>query len=286
MIMGAEEAAPCRHAGAPPSAVVSSVSRLITDLASEESLLGRYGLTAQEYREALPAAIEGIRGSMSASVGDRRHFLATIFEGMVESGHITALEKPTYGKDTVYRLTISGYGDIAVIQKGCPDGAHSSVRWTVPDWAKETYLWWLCDSMTYEPGEHVSKGVNRLRQRFFGDTPGTVDGVIFHNHLCGRGQRPCPKAANSAVFGGIKTPPPCIYVMPDREPHTEASADEWNWNGTQQRFFPTVLLGAFGIPAEKAPAFTGHIGFQRRAGALRTTITSRYGGIRVTTSRS
>lgn len=51
--MGAEEAAPCRHAGAPPSAVVSSVSRLITDLASEESLLGRYGLTAQEYREAL-----------------------------------------------------------------------------------------------------------------------------------------------------------------------------------------------------------------------------------------
>ncbi|MFQ6397624.1 hypothetical protein ACLMAJ_29790 [Nocardia sp. KC 131] len=279
--MGAEEAAPCRHAGAPPTAVVDSVSRLITDLSSEENLLGRYGLTSQEYREALPAAIEGIRGSMSASVGDRRLFLGTLFEGMLANGHIVGLEKPTYGDDTVYRLTTKEHGDVAVIQKGCPDGAHS-VRWSVPDWAQETYLWWLCDSMRYEPGEHISKGVNRLRQRFFGELPGTVDGVIFHNQLCGRGQRPCPKAANSAAFGGIEAPPPCVYVMPDRE----VSADEWNWNGTQQRFFPTILLGAFGIPEEKAQSFTGHIGFQRRASTLRTTITSRYGGIRVTTSRS
>jgi hypothetical protein len=99
--MGFEEAAPCRHAGAPPAAVVESVSRLITDLASKESVLGQYGLTAQEYREALPAAIEGMRGSMSASVGDRRQFLGALFEGMLAEGHIDRLEKPVYGDDTV-----------------------------------------------------------------------------------------------------------------------------------------------------------------------------------------
>ncbi|MBF6150211.1 hypothetical protein [Nocardia nova] len=277
--MGFEEAAPCRHAGAPPAAIVDRISRLIAELPSNESVLRQYGLTVQEYQEALPAAIEGMRGSMSASVGGRRQFLGTLFEGLLAEGHIDRLEKPVYGDDTVYRLTIGGFGDVAVIQKGCPDGAHSSVRWSVPPWARETYLWWLCDSMRYEPGEHIAKGVNRLRKRFFSDLPGTLDGVIFHNHLCGHGQRECPKADRAATLGGITIPPPCIYVMPD----AQDGAQEWNWNGTQTRVFPTVLLGAFGIPTEQVPSYTGYVGFQRRADALRTTITSRYGGVRTTT---
>ncbi|MFD6463812.1 hypothetical protein, partial [Streptomyces roseolus] len=125
--MGAEEAAPCRHAGAPPQAIVDNVSKVIQDLGLESDLLGRYGLTTGEYRAALPAAIEGLRGSMSASVADRKDFLAGVFRDMLEGGFIDRLESPKYGADTVYRLTIGEYGDIAVIQKGCPDGRHSSV---------------------------------------------------------------------------------------------------------------------------------------------------------------
>lgn len=278
--MGAEEAAPCRHTGAPPQAVLDSVSKLIQNLGVEGELLGRYGLTSEEYRAALPAAIEGLRGSMSASVADRKEFLAGVFRSMLEGGFIHGLESPKYGRDTVYRLTIDGYGDIAVIQKGCPDGAHSSVTWSVPDWARETYLWWLCDSMRYEPGEHIAKGVNRLRQRFFDDYPDTVSGVIFHNHLCGSGRRRCPKI--TAAPGVIDAPPPCLYVMPDRQD----DASQWNWDGNQKRFFPSVLLGAFGVVREQVPYFTGHIGFQRRGGSLRTTITSRFGPGRASTFRS
>ncbi|MFF0637967.1 hypothetical protein ACFYTS_36365 [Nocardia sp. NPDC004151] len=274
--MGAEEAAPCRHAGAPPQVIVDSVSKLIQDLAIENDLLGRYGLTAGEYHAALPAAIEGLRGSMSASVADRKEFLASVFRSMLEGGFIDRLESPKYGADTVYRLTIDGYGDIAVIQKGCPDGKHSSVAWSAPGWARETYLWWLCDSMRYEPGEHIAKGVNRLRQRFFGEYPDTVSGVIFHNHLCGSGWRKCPKTV------GTEAPPPCLYIMPDRQD----DVSQWNWDGGQKRFFPDVLMAAFGVPREQVPYFTGHIGFQRRGDTLRTTITSRFGPGRATTFRS
>ncbi|WP_328708672.1 hypothetical protein [Microbispora hainanensis] len=280
--MAAEDSMPCRHAGAPPQTIVDSVSALIRDLGAQSSLLNQYGLTTQEYTEALPAAIEGLRGSMSASVADRKAFLATLFQGMLAKGTINDLEKPNYGDDTVYRLTIAGFGDVAVIQKGCPDGKHSSVQWSAPAWARETYLWWLCDSMRYEPGEHLSKGVNRLRQRFFGDYPDTVDGVIFHNHLCGTGQRPCPKIGKAARVGNVDVPPPCVYVMPDRA----EDATEWNWDGGQHRFFPGVLLSAFGISPEQALFFTGYIGFQKRAGTLHTTITSRFGPGRVVTFRN
>ena len=74
---------------------------------------------------------------------------------------------PDYGRDTVYRLSIPDIGDVAVVQKGCPDGKHSSVAWSVPDWAVETYLWWLCPSLKNHPGWHVSAGVKRLRGEFF-----------------------------------------------------------------------------------------------------------------------
>ncbi|WP_144070108.1 hypothetical protein [Nonomuraea indica] len=280
--MDAEDSMPCRHAGAPPQPVVDSVIALIRNLGAESALLGQYGLSSQEYNAALPAAVEGLRGSMSASVQDRKAFLGTLFQYMLDKGAISGLERPRYGDDTVYRLKISGFGDVAVIQKGCPDGAHSSVRWSAPTWAQETYLWWLCDSMRYEPGEHLSKGVNRLRQRFFGDYPDTVDGVIFHNHLCGTNQRICPKIDNSIRLDAVDVPPPCIYVMPDRMD----GAFEWNWDGSQHRFFPRVLLSAFGISSEQAPFFTGYIGFQRRGGTPRATITSRFGAGRATTFRN
>jgi hypothetical protein len=281
--MGAEEAAPCRHAGAPPQAVVDSVTRLIRTLGDDAVILRQHGLTAGEYKVALPAAIEALRGRMSASNSDRREFLENLFKAMLAKRIISKLQIPTYGDDTVYRLTTISYRHIAIIQKGCPDGAHSSVRWNVPDWASETYLWWLCDSMRSEPGEHIAKGVNRLRQRFFDNRiPDFLDGIIFHNQLCGTAQRLCPKASVSMSVDDVDIPAPCIYVMPDRQ----SEADEWNWDGSQKRIFPAVLLAAFGIDPKQIPSYTGYVGFQRRGGTLRTTITSRFGPGRVTTFRS
>ena len=268
-----DEAAPCRHAGAPPPAVVQRVQDLVQNLVAERDVLARYGLTAEEYRDALPAAIEAARGSMSAGNTDRRRFLVDILQALQDTGLVNGVTKPRYGDNTVYRLAVPEFGDIAIIQKGCPDGAHSSVRWSVPDWAREAYLWWLCDSLKAEPGEHVVKGIQRMRSRFFDSTDRTVDGVIFHNHLCGTPIRLCPKQDRAVQIGGKLVPPPCVYVTPDSDSH----AASLNWEGRQQRIFPGILLSLFGIDDQTQPAYVGHVGFQRKVGGIRTVISARFG---------
>jgi hypothetical protein len=124
--------------------------------------------------------------------------------------------------------------------------------------------------------------VNRLRQRFFGDAIDELDGVIFHNELCGTPQRPCPKTERAIMISERLVPPPCIYTMPERV----VAATEWNWNASQERSFPTKLLALFGITSDQVPAYLGHVGFQRRDTSLRTTICSRYGAGRSTTFRN
>ena len=110
-----------------------------------------------------------------------------------------------------------------------------------------------------------------------------MSGVIFHNEMCGSSQRPCPKQERAATIGTQRVPAPCIYSMPDRD----NNASSWNWTGDRDLKFPTVLLEAFGIPPSDAPAFVGFVGFQRRDnGALRTTITTRFGAGRSSTFRS
>lgn len=281
--METDDAAPCRHAEIPPAPIVDSVVRLVESLNLHPDLLVDHGITPKEFTWALPAAIEQIRGRRSAGVGARREFMTAMLQGLVGKGVASALETPPPGADTVYRLTVVGLGDVAIIQKGAPDGAQGSVKWKVPDWAQEAYLWWVFDGMNRHPGSEVAKGVSRLRKVFFAEDRRQLDGVIFHNELCGTASRLCPKQEHATDFGGMIVPPPCVYVMPDTDQH----AASWNWDGSTRRRFPELLLGAFGIPSEKASLFTGHVGF-RGAGkeAKRTVITSRFGHANATTYRS
>lgn len=285
--MGSETAAPCRHPGAPPEEVINLVIDAVRAMAADDAFLKRQGLTAQDFELALPAAIQRIRGSAAAGNSVRRNFLTAVFRRMAADGVIEKFDVPEYGDDTIYRLHVNGIGSVAIIQKGCPDGAHSSVNWSAPEWADETYLWWLCDSIQYEPGEHISKGVNRLRNRFFSNEySDAVDGIIFHNATCATPLRPCPKVALAIDIDGKKVPPPCIWVLPERTSlHATAPAD-WNWQGSRIRRFPEVLMSAFGIDESTTALYTGYVGFSKSERGIRTTITSRYGPGRSTIFRS
>jgi hypothetical protein len=287
--LAGESAAPCNHPGAPPEEVIDLVANAVRAIAEDAAFLQRQGLTKQDFELALPAAIQRIRGSAAADNSDRRLFLKELLQHLVDLGTIRSFETPEYGDDTVYRLFVDGIGSIAIVQKGCPDGVHSSVTWSSPDWADETYLWWLCDSLTNSPGEHVSKGVNRLRNRFFShEYSDSVDGVIFHNATCGTPLRPCPKIMRALTIGEKRIPPPCVWIMPERMNLTNETDTEknWNWEGRQVKRFPAVLLSAFGIDGHEARHFTGHIGFLKGARGTRTTISSRYGAGASTTYRS
>lgn len=285
--MTAETAAPCRHAGAAPDQVIDRAVEIISQLASDAVYLEKHGLTATEYSQALPAAIERIRGRSAAENAPRRQFLINFFVELKIKGLISDVVIPKYAEDTIYRLVVPGIGDVAIIQKGCPDGAHSSTQWSVPDWAKESYIWWLCPSVNHEPGVHISKGVNRLKQRFLEIVEGRddrrlIDGVIFHNEVCGTPLRPCPKQNRSIKIKNLTLPPPCLYVFPE----AQIGDEEWNWAGTRILKFPKVLMSMFGITADETPLFSGHIGFQKRAAITKINISSAYGAGKTTTLRS
>jgi hypothetical protein len=278
-----ESAAPCRHRGAPSEALVEQVVGLLSDkLGLDRTYLEKHGLAPEEYAQALPAAIEKLRGSMAANNKRRRDFVEEVVNLLVDTGAATHYQKPKYGDDTVYRLFLKDGIQVGLIQKGCPDGRHSSVAWSRPDWAKELYLWWVCDSKTAEPGEHIWKGVTRVRGKI--STPGEdqLDGLIFYNRLCGTPDRPCPKMHHAVERNGVKLPPPCVYVLP----HWETNQSNLNWRGETQRVFPALLLSAFGISPVQASNFIGHVGF-RTSGATTTSteITSRYGVAKASTAR-
>jgi hypothetical protein len=277
-------AAPCRHLGAPPGAVVERTVEVLSSLGNHPDLLARFGISSSEYSSALPAAIESLRGKMSASNSGRRAFLQGVLEHLVSQGVATSVVAPDYGEDTVYRVDVPSIGAVAVIQKGCPDGVHSSNKWKVPKWADETYLWWVCPSLKVHPGEHIAKGVNRLKAKFMSEDGGeALSGVIFHNETCGSALRPCPKRARSIEIDGRSVPPPCVYTMPARD----SEGDSWNWNGERDVKFPAALLSAFGIGPDEAAVYTGFVGFQRKnADVIRTTISTRYGPARASSHRS
>lgn len=276
-------AAPCRHRGAPREAVVEQVLRLLSSsLAADKAYLEAHGLTPEEYVHALPAAVERLRGRMAASNQKRRDFVEEVVGLLVDAGVVLRYQRPKYGDDTVYRLFMKGELQVGLIQKGCPDGKHSSVSWTRPAWADELYLWWVCDSKNAEPGEHIWKGVNRVRGKV--STPGEdqLDGLIFYNQLCGTPDRPCPKLEHAVERNGLKLPPPCIYIFP----RWESGRSNLNWRGEVQRAFPPQLLSAFGIPEAQATNFTGHVGFRLSGATVTSTeVTSRYGTSKAATAR-
>lgn len=93
--MGFEQAAPCRHRGAPPDDLVNQVVHLLADvLSKDEGYLKSKGIGAEEFERAFPAAIERIRGSWAASNRDRRDFAELVIKHLAHSQVIKSYDVP------------------------------------------------------------------------------------------------------------------------------------------------------------------------------------------------
>lgn len=276
-------AAPCRHRGVPSEQVVEQILQLLSStLPADKNYLSSRGLTPEEYMQALPTAVERLRGRMAASNQQRRGFVQEFLELLVKLGIVERYQSPKYGDDTIYRLFVKGGRQIGLVQKGCPDGKHSSVAWARPSWAEELYLWWVCDSKNAEPGENIWKGINRIRGKVSVPGADQLDGVIFYSHSCGTADRPCPKMTHAIAHNGMMLPPPCIYIFPK----WETGQTNLNWRGEVQRQFPSKIIRAFGISEADAPNFVGHVGFRMSGPTVTATeVTSRFGISKVTSAR-
>lgn len=276
--MSYKDSTPCRHRGAPSEDLVNQTINLIQNvLAKDVEYLNKNGISRDEFERSFSVAIERIRGSNAANNKERRSFACSVIEKLRDSGSVTSFDVPKYGKDSVYRLRLVNGKQVGIIQKGCPDGAHSSTNWTRPDWADELYLWWLCSGLTLQPGEHIWKGVSRVYNKVTSESKNQLDGIIFYNDLCGTPDRPCPKQ----IEGHDNPPPPCIYVFPT----IEEGKTRLNWRGETQREFPSIMLSSFGIPRDLASQYISYVGFNITPRGVKTEITNRYGAAKSCTAR-
>ncbi len=272
--------APCRHPEVPPDWLVDKVVRLIEqELPADEVVLGKHGLSAAEYTSAYRAAVERLRGRLSATDRAKRQFVERVLDAGVQAGHFRTVGLEKEEQTRVYRVQLRTGMLVGLIRKGCPDGNHST-RWARPDWADELFLWWLCPrSSAHEPGTGIWKGVSRLKKKVLAEPKNQLHGVIFFDAACGSPQRPCPKDAFGMDIDGIRYPPPCVFTLP---PVSEPQVSPRNWRGEVSAHFASSLLSLFGVPDSEVERHTSFVGFGvPRGPATRTRITNRYGDGRV-----
>ncbi len=223
---------------------------------------------------AYDQAVERIRGRMSASDATKRGFVEAILSEGVRQKVFRSWSLEDAPLSKVYRLELTSGGTVGLIRKGCPDGNHMN-RWSRPAWASELFLWWLCPtSQVRDPGANIWKGIARYRSRLQRSRREQLDGVIFHDQLCGTPQRPCPKKRTKLILNDIAIPAPCLYVLP-QIPET---AGRHNWRGERQLEFPPALLGLFGVSRTASDYYTGFVGLETTStGISRTRVTARFG---------
>lgn len=192
-------------------------------LKQQAHTIGEHGLEEEEfYRSGLfRGAIERIRGQFSATMREKREFVALVLNHMEDGGHISSWESAGEANRHDYTVTMNS-GRTGVIElKGCLDGNNTNI-FERPPHAHEFIMWSVCTNPGADPRHNVWSGVHTRLSAEIISKQQVVDGLIVWDMVCGTVGRPCPKlarAANRAVaVGQYQLPPPCIYLFPSTIP--------------------------------------------------------------------
>lgn len=257
-----EDSLPCRHLF--DKEMADKLRTLLLGLdKTSPTLLKSQGIDPSQYPLLFNAAIQSIRGTVSAESGDKKRFLEAILDHMESAKIITrwAFEGSAGRND--YRVELPRGRSIAIEMKGCPDGNNMTI-WERPAWADEFIVWSQCpDSLSAQPGRGVWSGIStRLIPRMIVEQS-LVDAMIFFDGRCGSDIRRCPKAYG--VPGNLRSkstdisgegssahlPPPCIFLFPRTLPHVRSNPAPPIHDLTTCKF-AAAILSAFQVPASAA----------------------------------
>ena len=210
---------PCKRL----SGLKGQVEKYAEDLKANAHLLGSHGLSKQDFYESgiFEGAIQRIRGQISASMRQKKQFVATVLNFMVKRNFIQCWEEAGNANRHDYSVKLSS-GRIAAIElKGCLDGNNTNIS-VRPPHADEFILWSVCQNKAADPRHNVWSGIHvRLSADIVADKK-RIDGLVVWDWLCNTAARKCPKMDNSAsritILESYRLPPPCIYTFPATTP--------------------------------------------------------------------
>lgn len=225
------------------------------------------------------AAIERIRGQFSASMGEKRAFVARILNHLQDLGLITNWESSGGRFRHDYTINMPS-GRVSVIElKGCLDGNNTTI-FERPNHANEFMIWSVCSNPGADPRHNVWSGIHTRLSADIIARNVRVDGLIVWDWICGTLSRPCPKllreVGRRTTVGAFQLTPPCIYVFPQTVPNPRA-----NPRPTAQALgdveFLQVLHTAFRGLDDEVNYVDFEVGYDGAETVRRTTI--RRGGV-------
>jgi hypothetical protein len=249
-------------------------------LKTQAHVLGDHGLDEAEFYNSglFRGAIERIRGQFSATMREKREFVAHILNHMQDVGYIQNWESAGENNRHDYSVTMAS-GKIAAIElKGCLDGNNTNI-FERPPHAHEFILWSVCTNPGANPRHNVWSGVHTRLSAEIISRSQRIDGLIVWDMVCGTIGRPCPKVAGNegrlTEIGPYRLPPPCIYLFPATIP-----APRNNPTPKAQALEAVELLAAFNACFGGMPSEISKVDFDvenRGADMFRTTRVTRDG---------
>lgn len=186
--------------------------------------IGDHGLSEDEFYRlgVFRGAIQKIRGTLSASMAEKRNFVARVLNYMQGEGHIREWE-PAGGQNRHdYMVTLNSNRLAAIELKGCLDGNNTNI-FERPPHVHEFIIWSVCTNEASDPRLNAWSGIHTRLSAEIISKGQLVDGLIIWDWLCGTIARPCPKLQGdtpeeATEIGPYRLPPPCIYVFPSTIP--------------------------------------------------------------------
>ncbi|MGH1414525.1 MAG: hypothetical protein ACRBB0_13615 [Pelagimonas sp.] len=192
-------------------------------LKREAHLLGDHGLEEQDFYQSglFRGAIERIRGQYSASMKEKRGFVAQVLDHMRFGGFIKDWASAGEANRHDYAVTLNN-DRVAIIElKGCLDGNNTNI-FERPPHADEFVIWSVCSNPGADPRHNVWSGIHTRLSAEMIDRNQRIDGLVVWDWICGTAARPCPKLTLTperlTEVGKYRLPPPCFYLFPATVP--------------------------------------------------------------------
>lgn len=242
-----------------PCLLSEEVDRRVQDYAAallrDAHKIGDHGLSAGEFERSglFRSAIERIRGTMSASMSEKRQFMAKVLDFLQTHGKVAEWQSAGSNDRHDYEVRFEDGRIGAIETKGCLDGNNTNI-FIRPPHADEFVIWSLCQNAAADPRHNVWSGIHtRLGAELIAKKQ-RIDALIIWDMLCGTAGRPCPKiladASRARSVGKLSLPPPCIYLFPKSipDPRNNPSPDSWRLD---QVTFARVLAETFGCRSDE-----------------------------------
>lgn len=208
---------------APDEDAKKKIEQYADELRLEAHKVGTHGLSQKEFYESgiFEGAIERLRGQKSATLAQKKQFVALVLNHMQDGEFIIDWEEAGAANRHDLSITLNSKRVAVIELKGCLDGNNTNIS-DRPAHAEEFITWSLCQNKTSNLRKGVWSGIHTRMGADIVDTGKGHDGLIVWDWVCNSVARPCPKVLADpnriTVLGQYILPPPCLYSFPKTAP--------------------------------------------------------------------